>query len=455
MTPTCQLSAAVQPDSLTGVIMAIEGICDAAVLLNGPTGCKFFHGAIAEGQLPRESAYDPLLHLDEFYFGQPRVPATYLDGDDYVLGAGAKLERILPAVASKGHALIGVVNSPGAALIGDDLARLVREAGLGVPCVTIESTADSGHFDEGAGRATRAVLEALNPLAQPVEPRAVLLSGLNIAQRFWEGDVDELRRLLGLCGVEVVAVLTAGVRVDELRAIRRAAINIIVHEPSPDLLAPWLRERFGLETLVPSHGAPVGFDATEAWVRGVCARLGACPDPAIAAIDAARARAVRHIKRVNALTGLPKGATFAVSGSPSLVDPLVRWLREYLGMVPVAVHLHDHESARARVLADFLERHGHAGVMGRDALDAAPDLVFGDGAFLARFAFEPQYPAPIELELPSGGRIDVVPRCVLGARGALYLLESVLNGLVSIPAAQRPTAGDGDPSTAPTEAKAL
>ena len=48
------------------------------MLLNGPTGCKFYHGAIAEGQLPRESSYDPLRFLDEFYFGQPRVPATYL-----------------------------------------------------------------------------------------------------------------------------------------------------------------------------------------------------------------------------------------------------------------------------------------------------------------------------------------------------------------------------------------
>ena len=29
------------PDALTGAVLAVEGIPDAAVLLNGPTGCKF------------------------------------------------------------------------------------------------------------------------------------------------------------------------------------------------------------------------------------------------------------------------------------------------------------------------------------------------------------------------------------------------------------------------------
>ena len=52
----------------------------------------------------------------EFYFGQPRVPATYLDDHDYVFGATDKLEKILPVVAQKGHSLVAVVNSPGAAL---------------------------------------------------------------------------------------------------------------------------------------------------------------------------------------------------------------------------------------------------------------------------------------------------------------------------------------------------
>jgi nitrogenase molybdenum-iron protein alpha/beta subunit len=420
------------PDSLTGAIMAIEGVRDAAVLLNGPTGCKFYHGAIAEGQLPRESSYDPLRFLNEFYFGQPRVPATYLDGDDYVFGAGDKLDRILPAVAAKGHALIAVVNSPGAALIGDDLGRFVRKAGLAVPCVTIESTAYSGAFNDGFGQAAISVLDVLEPGNRPTDPCTVVLSGLSIAQRFWEGDVEELKRLLGLCGIEIACVLTAGTTVEELRNVRRAAFNVVVHEDLAEKPSRWLTERMGIESVVPTVGAPLGFDQTETWIRCICDRLGVSPDRAIAAIDRARARAVMHIKRLNSLTGLPKGVTFAVKAPCSVAGPLVRWLREYLGMVPAAVQVDDRRNPRTGEIEAYLAEHDSRSAYGCDAVDAGADITFADGATLARLALSDSGAIGIEIALPSLGRVDVVPRAMLGARGALYLLEDILNGLKRI-----------------------
>ena len=424
------------PDALTGAVLAIEGIPDAAVLLNGPTGCKFFHGAVAEGQLPRESSYDPLRYIDEFYFGQPRVPSTYLDGDDYVFGASEKLRRILPVVAAKGHNLIAVVNTPGAALIGDDLERFVRGADLDVPCVAIESTGYSGTMEDGFQEAVLQTLAVLgdrdgddrtqdDPLgaARP----GVALLGISIFDRFWEGDVAELRRLLDLCGVDVQAVMCAGSTVDELRRAGDAALGVVVHEESADRLAPWFEERSGLRVLWPgrtpggleddapdprssrtmdaatvgraSAGAPIGFDATEAWLREVCAAVGADPSPAAADVDDARRRAAMHVKRFNSLTGLPKGATFAVHAPPSVAGPLRGWLHDYLGMVPV---------------------------------EGSADVVFGDGAEVARLRAAGSASAGVEIGLPSGGFVDVVPKCLLGAAGALYLLESVLNALNGI-----------------------
>ena len=149
------------PDGFTGAIVAIEGIKDAAVLLNGPTGCKFYHGAVADGQFPRVDSLDPLYYSEEFYFGQPRVPATYLDDHDYVFGATDKLEKILPVVAQKGHSLVAVVNSPGAALIGDDLERFIAQAGLPVPCIAIESAGFSDSFTTGFQRTMIQALELL------------------------------------------------------------------------------------------------------------------------------------------------------------------------------------------------------------------------------------------------------------------------------------------------------
>lgn len=419
-----------KPDSLTGAILAIEGIRDAAVLLNGPTGCKFYHGAIVEGQLPRESSYDPLRFRDEFYFGQPRVPATYLDGQDYVFGASEKLERILPVVASRGHSLIAVINSPGAALIGDDLDRFVSSAKLDVPCVSLESTGYSGTLEEGFQEALIATLRTLEPPCRQESPRVVNLVGLSIGQKHWEGNCLELERLLSLCGVSVGTVLSAGATVKSLRDLRSASLNVMVHEELGDRLASWCQGQYGLKTLRPCAGAPIGFDQTEAWVRGVCEALGVSPEPAIEEINRARARAVMFIKRLNSLTGLPKGATFAVRGPLSMVLPLTRWLHGYLGMVPVAVDPDDPGSPLAEELRVTLEDMGCGRAWRSDSFCGA-DCVLADGATLALLEAVPGKPEGIEIALPSLGYVDVVEKCLLGARGTLHLVEWLCNALIS------------------------
>jgi nitrogenase molybdenum-iron protein alpha/beta subunit len=424
-----RLDAHQQPDSLTGAILAIEGIRDAAVLLNGPTGCKFYHGALAEGQLPRASSYDPLQFIDEFYFGQPRVPATYLDGDDYVFGASAKLERILPQVAAKGHALLAVINSPGAALIGDDLNRFIRGARLEVPCVAVESTGNSGTIEGGFQEAVIRTLETVAPSTRPVEAGTVNLIGLSISQKHWEGNVAELRRLLALCGVRVGATLCVGLNLDALLALRSAEYNVMVHEEYGDRLSAWCESCFGLKTLRPCLGAPIGFERTEEWVDGVCQSLGVSPEPALDAIDEARMRAVTHLRRLNSLTGLPKGATFAIRAPVSVTLPLSEWLYDYLGMCAVGVDPLDPESPLMGDLRCSLSQR-----QGLAALDTGDfgetDCIFADGATLASYQAAAGGPTGIEIALPSRGRIDVVDKSMLGAQGALHLVEWILNALL-------------------------
>lgn len=219
------------PDSLSGAIFAIEGIADAAVLLHGPTGCKFYHGTLSERNLARGDGLDPLVYRSEFYFGQARVPATYMDGHDYVFGATAKLERLVAVAAARGHALIALVNAPGAALIGDDLERVIAAAGLAVPCLALENPGYSGSFTQGFQDALRQTIERLDPLPLPVVERQVNLVGLSLYQRHWQGSLDELRRMLGLlCGISVGVTLSAGSSVAALRGLRAAQVNVLVHE---------------------------------------------------------------------------------------------------------------------------------------------------------------------------------------------------------------------------------
>jgi nitrogenase molybdenum-iron protein alpha/beta subunit len=418
------------PDGFNGAIMAVEGIRGAAVLLNGPTGCKFYHAAISDGQLPRQTSIDPLRYDETFYFGQPRVPATYLDSHDYIFGATEKLEKILPAVAAKGHRLIAVVNSPGAALIGDDLKRCITAAGLAVPCLALESTGYSNRFSLGFQEAVVQVLEQLAP-PRPLAPtkRVVNLIGLSIFHRHWEGDALELTRLLDLCGIRVNAIVCAGCRVEDLQILASAEANLVVHAEYADHLAPFMASGLGIPALAPILGAPIGFTQTERWLRGVCEALHTDAAPALSDLRQSRRRAYDTLSRFNGLTGLPRGATFALCADGSSALSLVQWLYTYLGMVPVAVIIQETTPACAEALRKALKGAGCEGALDADINAVHPDLVFGDEGFISRFRTRKRPVAGIHIALPDTGGLKLLPRCHLGGNGALWLLEPILNGL--------------------------
>jgi nitrogenase molybdenum-iron protein alpha/beta subunit len=422
----------IMPDGFTGAITAIEGIKDAAVLLNGPTGCKFYHGAVADGQFPRVDSLDPLYYSEEFYFGQPRVPATYLDDHDYVFGATDKLEKILPVVAQKGHSMVAVVNSPGAALIGDDLERFIGQAGLPVPCIAIESAGFSDSFTTGFQRAVIQILELLDPKPAGIEQKSVNLVGLSIFHRHWQGNIDELRYLLKLCGIKVVAALCAGGTVEELQRLGSAKYNLVVHGEFADQITPFLEKRFGQSSIIPEKGAPLGFDATEAWIRKACNAVDADSSPALMMIDAACKQSCEVLSRFNSLTGLPKGTTFAIDTEPSIALPLTKWLYSWLGMVPVSVSAGDSDNDYASELRKFLSDIDCMGAWNMEAAKAAPDVAFGSEFFISRLRLRGLPVIGIDISLPGNGYIDFIQKSLLGARGSLYLLEKIINGLYTL-----------------------
>ncbi len=418
------------PDSFTGAIVAIEGIRDGAVLLNGPTGCKFYHGALSEHQMPRADALDPLYYSEAFYFGQPRVPVTFLDDYDYVFGATDKLEQILPVVADKGHGLIAVINSPGAALIGDDLLRFINDAALPVPCIAIENTGFSQPLAWGFQRAVMAVLATIVP-SQELEKnkRSVNLMGISIFHHHWQGNIAEITTLLGVCNISVNACICAGCNLSDLEHLTRAEVNVVVHGEYAQDLVPFMAQQFGMESLVPPMGAPVGFEATTSWIKAVCERLDVNPAPALGLINVARQKSHAALNRFNALTGLPKGATFAVDADASLALPLVTWLYKYLGMVPVGVQVGHGVPELEQKIKIFLDGIDCTGAWQADPTLGSPDVVFGSGVRVARYRLTGRPFTGIELSLPTGGYHHVIPKAYMGAQGALYLVERIINGL--------------------------
>ncbi len=422
--------ALARPDGFVGAVYAVEGLRDAVTLLNGPTGCKIFLAATAEQQFRREVDYDEMRYAEEFFFQQQRVPCTYLDDYDFVFGAAQKLEYVFGRIAERGYRFLGVLNSPGAALIGDDLDRYRQWSGITTPTMVMDKPDFTRNFEEGWTNAVQRILDVLQPDPQSRQERTVNLLGVSIWHKDWQASIEQLTELLALCGIRVHTTLCAGCTVEELKTLRQAACNVVVHDELGRELGAWLTERYQMPLVRSAEGAPLGFDALEAWLCQVAEAVHADPRPGLERIERIKRRACEKLMEFHLQTGLPKGATFGVCLEASLAYPLVKWFYGYLGMVPTAVQVPDETEPLAAALKAYLAEIGQPQAWNAP-LDAElpPQVVASNDAVVMRLLAGRKLAAGIVLAMPDLGTVDFVGRSVLGPQGPLWILDRLTAGL--------------------------
>ncbi|MCL1912403.1 MAG: oxidoreductase [Eubacteriaceae bacterium] len=423
----------ITPDGISGALFALEGVAGSVVLLNGPTGCRYYHSGISERQILRQKQFDPLNFNERFFFGQSRIPSTFLDSGDYIYGGRDKLVEGLEYIKEKlpNHKLLAIVNTPGAALIGDDLEGIVNNVFSDIDAVLLETPGYSTDICAGFETGALALLETLNPQKKPVVDKTVNLLGLSLFQKYFKGDLAELKRLLGLCGIKVNCALCAGSSIEEIMDIGAAALNIVVRHEYGIRAAKYLEDTLGTAYML-CDGPPIGFGPTEDFVVDICARLGADPGPALEDCGRARAAAYMHVWRLASSVGLPRGARVAVEGTYSEIYAYFKFFIGYFGMLPQAacVFCPEMDGMRHKT-EELLAAHGLSGLLGRDIMsDGESELVFASGATISRLVGAGFRFVGVENALPSMGYVDVIDKTHLGVAGSMLIVEQVLNGLL-------------------------
>jgi nitrogenase molybdenum-iron protein alpha/beta subunit len=415
-------------DAFSGALWALDGVRDGLVLLNGPTGCKFYHASISNGQYCRGTSYNPAQIDEEFYFRQNRIPCTYLDGNDFVYGAEDKLRKALQKTVKKNHHFVAVVNSPGAALIGDNLEGILEdEIGERIPWLAIENTGFSEAFYRGFQLAGCALLNKLNLKATEAKPKAVNLIGFSIYQKHYEGNIAELTRLLRLVGVEVLCTPFAACTGQQLQESAIAELNILIAPEAGSQIARWYQDKLQIPCL--ELPVPIGFNATQVWITSICEKLAVDAAPAIDDLNKKRAISFMHLQSFNSLSGYPKGTTFAIKADFSTARGLYHFLVPYLGMLPSAIEFH--EEPKSELLDAFKSELAKKGLEASlSSVDSAEfHMLFADGNTISQQKAQGKTFTGVEVCMPSLGYTDVIPKATMGGQGALYLIEQVINGL--------------------------
>ena len=416
------------PDGFNGAVMAVESISDAMAFLHGPGGCRVRQMVHSTAVFPREDPDDVRGYFIPYFNGYPRVPATYLDEYDYINGAFYKVVEGLDVVNSKNPELVVIVNSPGAALIGDNHEKAIRDMGLQSKVMYMDESLVSMPMTSCYGHMLRAVLEFLEPSRDhPMEGTFILL-GMTVLDKDWRAATEELSGLLESMGLKFICAPGAGASTTDLVESVNAEFAVVVSPESCEGLTEFYSEH-GVKVIRSPGGAPVGFDAVESWLRNVADITGTDPSSALEVLYKAKDRVYEKFvgMKYNALR--IKGMTFSAAGVASIVRPLTEWLYSYLAMAPVAVKVDPGaDPQEVEALAGFLQSIDYSDSMGLEP-KVGCGAVFCEGIQAYTMQIEGSCRIAVPIGHSSMGLDDIIPRPIYGIQGALFILDEILHGV--------------------------
>lgn len=413
-------------DGFTGAIMAAESITDGIVLLHGPGGCRIRHMVYSTAVFPRQENCGDYL-MSPYFCGYPRVPATYLDEYDFVNGAMYKLDEVLPVIASRDPGIVVVIDSPGAALIGDDVRSAISGSPLSGKAIHMDESLVSEPISFGYGYTMKQILDHISPESREIRKGTAILLGLSILDKDWRSGREELIGIVESMGLHVICTPGADASVSDLRESVNAEYGIIV---CPEMCVG-LSDHYagiGMNIIRSGSGAPVGFDAVESWITEIAGRTGA--DPSVALANVGRKRKIIFDKmigmRYNAVR--IRGLTFSVAGTASIVRPLTEWLYNFLAMAPAAVDVDPgYDETEKRKLIEFLQSIDYDCTFGLEPVDS--DVVMCEGIEAMTMLLSERCRIAIPIGFSSMGIDDVIPRPVYGTLGVFYILDEILHGV--------------------------
>ncbi|MGD0080275.1 MAG: nitrogenase component 1 [Methanoregula sp.] len=251
-----------------GGVIAFKGIENAMVISHGSQGC---------------STYMRLANVE--HFNEPvDIASSGLNEKQTIYGGEANLKKAIDNVLRVYQPnVLGVLTTCLSETMGEDLDRIIasyaKERNLdGVDIIPVPTPSYSGSHTEGFWAATRAVIARYARLTEKHHRINVIIPHVSPA------DIREIKRILGMMGVEYTLVPDysvtldrpyggryqkvppGGTRTEDIARMPGAPVTIQFGLTCPDALSPGrlLEEQFGVPLV--NLPLPVGVDAVDRFI---------------------------------------------------------------------------------------------------------------------------------------------------------------------------------------------
>jgi nitrogenase molybdenum-iron protein alpha/beta subunit len=162
------------PCAMTGAAACLAGFDDMSVVIHGSSGCYYY---------PTTLLHAPL-------------HGTFIIENEVIFGSEDRLREVIGELTGTGNR-IAVITTCIPAILGEDITAMLSDLDV----LLVDSPGFSGDVETG-------YTKALNLLEPKIDPSAggVNIDGVCLLDPFFRGNLQEIRRLLGLAAVPVATV---------------------------------------------------------------------------------------------------------------------------------------------------------------------------------------------------------------------------------------------------------
>jgi nitrogenase molybdenum-iron protein beta chain len=243
---------------LHGALQTVEAIAGAVPIVHANAGCVYQH-----------YLSDKAGHLAEGNVYGPEIPATEVIEKQIVFGGASRLrEEIKNTVKVIDGSLYAILGSCEAAMVGDDLAAMTREAiDISLPAVFYFSAGFRGGTHWGYANIMKTIIRQL-PAIKEINKEKIpgLVNILGILPKtdiLYKGDLLELKRILETAGLESNIFFGPRNGVAELERSARAE-HTLVFSHWGLAAARQLEEQYGIPYTV-FESLPMGTDGVKSF----------------------------------------------------------------------------------------------------------------------------------------------------------------------------------------------
>ena len=246
-------------------------LTDAIVIAHGPKACAFYTMQTISSPGKRNIFNRGVLLPSSI---SPNFTSTDISHAEAVFGGMDLLrDAVTQALEQKPGAVI-VVSTCVAGIIGDDLKSVEDMSTKEIPVIAIPADGDmNGDYMEGLRMATNMLLDRLADRNIPKKTNCVNIIGEAGIATNKDSNFAVMERLLSAMGIEVNCRFLGDAKVEEVRQILAAPLNILASDTSDaQMLKQYMISEFGCTFL--EEPLPIGFEATKNWILAIAAFFG-------------------------------------------------------------------------------------------------------------------------------------------------------------------------------------